>query len=322
MQITKVVSLAILLTSSGNIFANLTSDQAAAKDKGIELYNQYKVAEPELRIAATAGDSEAQYYLANEIKNSKQYITPEAYEWYEKSANQGNFYAMFQLARGDNLCKAMTKCESGSKTPRDWLNKLISTATPFALQGNGEAMEMLYYATGKLEWLEKAAAVNYAPAQRILANYYEDGNGYFIIPGSRKKTINALLKSSAENGNPKAMMSYFAELRAQNSLVEAGHWLEKAAETGYEEAVFNYGYFLAVEPKTVGIDKDIVKGYALISLLKELNGGGDVQTYVDRTLPEILSQMTEDQIVKGDEMAKNWKSSHPPLSFFPEKLGY
>ncbi len=57
--------------------AGLTPDQEIAKTTGIALFNQYKAisAVPHLKIAAQAGDHEAQYYLGEAIRNNKRYIT-------------------------------------------------------------------------------------------------------------------------------------------------------------------------------------------------------------------------------------------------------
>lgn len=54
----RVVFVSMLLSGVA-LAAQLTSEQQAAKEKGITLYNQYKDAEPYLRIAAEAGDREA-----------------------------------------------------------------------------------------------------------------------------------------------------------------------------------------------------------------------------------------------------------------------
>ena len=318
----KLIFLYLCLVSTC-CFAKLTQNEEHAKTEGIILYNQYKVAAPQLLIAANAGDSEAQFYLGNEIRNSKKYITPEAIKWYTASADQGNYYAMFQLSRLDSdLCKITKTCNSDNRTASDWFKTLIDTLKPLADKGDGDAMAVLYNATGKMEWLERSAEANSPQGQWMLANLYQDGKGTFFIPGSREKAVNELLKSASENGNPKAMLRYFGKLRAQKSLLEARRWLEQAAETGYANAVYNYGYFLAVEPDALGFKRDLIKGYALISTLKTLNGGGNMQQDVNDTIPEITSQMTSEQISEGKLVAEKWEASHPALSFFPDKLTY
>lgn len=51
-----IVGLACLLSCIITHASTLTHAQQIAKENGITLYNQYKTAEPELRIAAEAGD--------------------------------------------------------------------------------------------------------------------------------------------------------------------------------------------------------------------------------------------------------------------------
>lgn len=323
LTISKLLTFLFLLTAAVSAMARPTAAEEAAKKEGITLYNQYKPATRQLLIAASAGDSDAQFYLGNAIRNSKKYITADAFKWYKASADQGNIYAMFQLARStDDLCATMKNCQTDKKTADDWFTTLIQTAKSLAENGDGEAMTILYNATGNIDWLKKASDVHYAPAQLKLANLYQDGEGYFLIPGSRKKAVNELLKLSAENGNPKAMMAYFGALREENRLEEARYWLRLAAETGYEEAVYNYGYVLGVDPSAVDIEENLTKGYALIKSLKVLDGGGNVQEYVNDALPQIVQKMSPEQLKEGDLLAEKWAATHPPLSFFPDKLTY
>jgi hypothetical protein len=60
----------------------------------------------------------------------------------------------------------------------------------------------------------------------------------------------------------------------------------------------------------------------LIYLLRELDGGGNIQSYIEHTLPEIAAKMIPKQIEQAKVFAQEWKATHPPLSFFPDKLGY
>ncbi len=65
-----------------------------------------------------------------------------------------------------------------------------------------------------------------------------------------------------------------------------------------------------------------MKGYGLISLLLELDGGGGAKEYAEDILPEIAAKMTPEQIEQAKTFAQEWKATHPPLSYFPEKLGF
>jgi len=47
-----------------------------------------------------------------------------------------------------------------------------------------------------------------------------------------------------------------------------------------------------------------------------------LKEYAEDILPDIASQMTAKQIEQAKAFAKEWKATHPPLSFFPPKLGF
>jgi len=62
MTIFKAMAVAIIIALPTCVSATLSSQQQSAKERGIMLFKQYKTAEPELRIAAEAGDAEAQFF--------------------------------------------------------------------------------------------------------------------------------------------------------------------------------------------------------------------------------------------------------------------
>jgi TPR repeat protein len=186
----KLIIGALLISAlSGNANAHLTPDEQAAKSRGILLFNQYKNAQPELRIAAEAGDAEAQFYLAERLRKEKQFMTAEAQKWYEESANQNNVYAMIQLGRsGDNLCVNMGNCPESTKTPAQWLKGALDLTKPVAESGDPEAMYLMYELTLKDEWLEKSANSGYALAQYWMAIGTRQGDGFFL-PWKRHEAI-------------------------------------------------------------------------------------------------------------------------------------
>jgi TPR repeat protein len=313
--------MALAITAQGAV--NLTASQQSAKEKGITLYNQYKSSEPELRIAAEAGDAEAQFYLAEELRQKSQYITPEATKWYEAASAQGNLYAMLRLARSQgDLCATMNNCSPGKKTPAEWLKQARELAASKASKGDAEAAYVMYLATAELEWLEKSAESGYALGQWLLATRYKEGDGSFLLPWKRAEAVERWAKESAAGGNPKGMMEYAAILFEKGDSEGFRHWNEQAALVGYATTVYGYGSDLAHEPDTYGFPYDVVKGYALIYLLKELDGGGGMDANVNDKLPKIAKKMTPEQIDEAKKFAKEWKNTHPPLSFYPDKLGY
>ncbi|WP_417663559.1 tetratricopeptide repeat protein [Pseudomonas sp.] len=328
MFLKKIISAAALMLVVVNMaYAQLDPEQQAAKERGITLFNQYKPAYSDLLIAAEAGDSEAQYYLAEDIRLEHRYVTKEAAKWYIAAANQGDYYAMFRLSDTDSdLCKIMNNCPKGSKSAADWTRLLWKTAEPLAKAGDGEAMMIMYNSTGEMEWLKKSAEAGYARAQLSLANRYLEGEGFFL-PWNRSAAVKKWLKASSEGGNPKGMMQYADTLYNDGhakgkDIEEVRHWMAEASKLGYVSAISSYGAYLAHEPDAIGYPLDRVKGYGLLSLLRVLDGGGNIQVYLDDVMPEIAAKMTPEELEQAKVFAEEWEKAHPPVSFFPDKLGF
>jgi TPR repeat protein len=178
----------------------------------------------------------------------------------------------------------------------------------------------MYEITLDHEWLEKSANAGYPLAQYWMAVSERQGRGFFLIPGKREESVRNWLKLSSEGGYSKAMNSYLEILYREGDMESVRHWLEIAAETGDQEAVSNYGAYISHTPDKVGYPLDVVKGYAIFTLLKELNGNGGVEEYADQKIEEIAEKMTPEQIEQSKTVAQEWKATHPPLSFFPDKL--
>lgn len=317
------VSVFLVWTFSQSTYAGLAPDAQRAKQRGIELFNQYRAAEPDLRIAAEAGDSEAQYYLAEALRKKNRFINFEASKWYEAAAEQGHYYAMIRLGRsGEDLCAVMDNCTKGRKTPAEWLEHAFNLAKPLAEKDDAEAMYVMYHITGDMDWLVRSAEAGHSIAQYWMAVFTREGHGFFWLPWERSKVVEKWAKASADGGYPRGMMVYVSVLFEKGDMNGARYWTEKAAEAGYQSAVGEYGAYLGHEPDQFGYPLDLVKGYAMILQLRPLDGGGDVQVFVNEMIPLMSARMTPDQIEKAESLAKEWKATHPPVSFFPHELGW
>ncbi len=312
-----------LILYSGHLLALPLSEVGSVKQAGMALYYQYKMnsAITNLTLAAEAGDAESQYFLAESIRNTNRAMNEDAYRWYVLSASQNNIYAMIQLGRvGDDTSLAIGKCSGSLNTQNLWLQKALELTKPTADRGNPEALYLMYEITLNKEWLERSASAGYALAQYWMAVGVKQGDGVYL-PWRRHDAVRNWLRQAAEGGYPPAMMDYAASIyEDEGDLSVARHWIIQAAEHGYKSGVSSYGAYSAHVPSLYNFPLDLVKGYALTSLLTELDGGGDVQVYVNEVLPEIAQKMTPEQISEAKKFAENWKATHPPLSFFPDKL--
>jgi TPR repeat protein len=320
-----IIACFIVLLSTRLCANQLTPEQMAAKEQGIALFNQHKAisAEPYLSIAAEAGDRESQFYLGKAIQFNKRYMTAEAKKWYAAAAEQGDLYAMFQLYASDSdLCHAMHNCPPDTRTSQDWKNLIIKTAEPLASHGDGEAMYILFLTTKNLDWLEKSADAGFPFGQYWLAEKYEDGRGFFFPPWQRSERVMELYKEAAQGGYPPAMYGYAVRLVSKGDPDGARSWLMKCAETGYESGLSDYAYSLSTPDNRWGIPTDYVKSYALMALMLELNGGGNVLVFINGELPRIAKHLTSEQLEEAKKIGEEWKATHPPLSFYPQKLGF
>jgi TPR repeat protein len=317
----KILSLFLAFFFSAPLLAQLSTEQIQEKSEGIVLFNQYRIAAPLLTPAAEAGDPEAQYFLAEEIRSLKQYLSPEAVKWFEASAQQGNVYAMIQLGRsGADLCTQMKNCQSGDTSPSEWIAKAKETTAPKAASGNSEALYLMYELTGDRDWLKKSAEAGFALSQYWMGIQERQGEGFFLLPGQRESSVEHWMKAAAESGYPKAMMAYGAILARKGDIEGYKTWSVKAAEAGFADAVLGYACDSAHEPDEYGYPLDLVKAYGLMSLLAELDGGGGMQINVKDIFPKIIAKMSPEQINLGKKFAVAWRANHPPLSFFPDKL--
>jgi len=320
---TKLLTWPLLIALFSWSEPSLAADSTPEKVSGLVLYNQLRInaATQQLQIESNDGNSDSQYYLAEIIRKKSRYMAPEAQHWYEKAAEKNNIYAMIQLGRHKNdFCEKIGNCPPFKKTQAEWFAQAKGLVLPKAQEGDPESLYLMYEITLNREWLEKSANAGYPLAQYWMAVSERQGEGYFFIPGGRDASVRRWLLLSSEGDNPKAMMEYLETLYVKGEMESTRHWLEVAAATGEQSALSNYGAYISHTPDKVGYPLDLVKGYAIFSLLKELGDSGGVQDYVDRKIEKIAEKMTPQQIEQSKIVAQEWKATHPPISFFPEKL--
>ncbi|MGE1091584.1 sel1 repeat family protein [Pseudomonas zeae] len=303
--------------------AQLTEQQSEARNKGIALYHQsaWSSSQPFLRTAAEAGDVKSQYFLGEAIRLSNRYMTEEARKWYEAAANQDDLYAMLRISSKDDLCHEVGTCVE--KSGETWREKAIKIAFKRAAAGDTEAMVVLFTAKQGLEWLEKAAELGDNFAQQLLASAYQNGQGSFLIPGSREKAVKKWFKASAEGGYPPGMYLYANYLYEHDGKKEEiGNWLKKTAEAGHIDALGSYALNIAHLPNSYDFPLDLVKAYGFTYLITQLQGGGAAPREAKISLPEIAEKMKPEEIEMGISFAKEWEKTHPPLSYFDPIYGY
>lgn len=315
------IGLVFALASISAAFAQLTPEQQAARDKGLELYQQHmgeSAIEP-LRIAAEAGDKTAQYYLGETLRLNGMFMTAEARKWYEAAAEQGDLFSMLRLSDSSDLCRELGTCALNGA---EWREKALELAYERADRGDTQAMHALFNANQGIGWLEKAAEGGDGSAQRLLAGLYGDGEGWFFLPGSREEAIDKWLKASAEGGFPVGMMHYAGALYEKGNYAAAFQWRKNAAEAGFINGVFAYAKDLLNEKGVFDIKPEPIKSYALFYLITQLKGGGGSSEYAQWELDELSKKLSPEQIEQAKKIAAEWEKTHPPLSYFVPVYGF
>jgi len=314
-----------LATVAYPVWAQLTPEQHSAKEKGIALYRMEfdQEAAQSLEFAAQADDPEAQYYLGEIERQKTMFMSRVAQYWYEKSAAQGDVYAMLRLATADNtVCELLEDCLSSGKTPQQWANIARDLARRGAAQGDGEAMFQLYLLTSDFDWLVKSAESGYPEGQNLLGLYYQEGKGFFLTLGKREREIERLFRAAAMAGYAPAMGNLSGLLLAKDQLDELGYWIGAAAKLGHYDAMTSYAAWTAHMPNKVNYPLDMVKAYGLTLLLAQADPGTWRKTYGEKALDKLSAVMSAEQIEAGKAFAEEWKETHPPLSRFLPKYGY
>lgn len=178
----------------------------------------------------------------------------------------------------------------------------------------------MYSVTGELSWLEKAAEAGSADDQDLLAHLYKEGEGWFLWPGARQEAVDKWFKAAAEGGYPPAMMKMFEICATRGDFKSAREWLKKAVETGIVDAVSTYGANLVHMPDQMGFPLDKVKGYAYLWLVAEIRPEDD--DFERDLIKAIEPTMSAGEVMQAKAYAAEWKTTHPPLSYFDPRFGF
>lgn len=274
-----------------------------ATTTGLQSYNlgEFRYAKNFLLIAATTGNRDVQYALAEVIRQGAGWVTEEAKGWYQQAADQNHVYALMRL--GDEVSLKKARILADANTDR------------------AEGMLQIYELTKDIEWLRKSAAAGSAEAKYILAYQYSSDEK--LIPDSteRDTQITNLLKQASVAGLPKAMSWYSNRPSVQNDLPTRRQWVEKRAELNDVNGLVDYAYALTHMSadddgvdRAYGFEKDVVKAYALLWLVVETTRDFKRHAEISRNLIALEKDLTAADVVKAKELAQQWKMSHPPMS--------
>lgn len=238
---------------------------AVAQDSGSILGNIGRARE--LAVAANSGNAAAQADLGWSLANQQKY--DEAFQWFQKSASQGNAKGLYGLGwcydtgagvKVDYKVAWDLYVESASKGFPDAQFYLAGAY----LQGvDLSGLHIDKNPARGVEWLSTAATGGLAIAQKTLGDCYKIGNGV------RQSYIDAIewYRKAADNGYAPAFTSLGARYLNGEGVAEdfnqALYWFRKAAAAG-EDVDLLMGksyYFLGERGKAISFfEKTRIKG--------------------------------------------------------------
>ncbi|MCF6322266.1 MAG: peptidoglycan-binding protein [Rhizobiaceae bacterium] len=151
-----------------------------------------------------------------------------------------------------------------------------------------------------LQWYQRSADAQFAPAQYRLGNFYEKGHG---VTSDVNKAA-TWYKRSAEQGNALAMhnlavINAMGVLEGGANMTEAAVWFKKAADHGVKDSQVNLGIVYA---KAMGVDADLVEAYKWFAIAAN---GGDKDAAQKRDT--VAKQLRPDQLVKARGEVELWR---------------
>lgn len=314
---------ALILIALGT-FSTLgySAQEDAEFNIGFTLYNQndWINSQDHLRAAAEAGNSEAQYYLAEALRLSNRYMTEESQHWYTAAAEQDDLFAMIRLLDNDDLCGMLQ--ENCKKDRMYWKKRAQSLAQEQAASGNNVAMHAMYYLSGNRDWLIKAAnAGNYEAEYFLVDLMLSDTRDKKTGRSTLQPEAEKYLKASAEGGNPKAMSLYATILNENGEYKESRKWLEKCLLTSHNNCVLLLEHIhkqLYTDFNNLGYKPDKSIAYGLLLFRRDALGKAKTSSMFDT----FEDELTAEQKAEGEKFFHEWKKTHPPLSFHVPKLGF
>ncbi|HIF9265904.1 TPA: tetratricopeptide repeat protein [Photobacterium damselae] len=273
------------------------------------LVDQYKIkqGQPYLKYAADKGNAEAALAYSRSFKTNIMVQSPKEHEYAVKAAKLGSDDAKFALSFSRNVFgdRGLYRAEQ------------IKALKDRAKQGDAKAMyrlSLLYSGSEETEWKEKAAEHGDANAQYELGRSYEVGDGWFFIPGKRKKEVKRLYKASAEQGNFRGMVGYASIIYDEGNKEEALDIWIKMADTGDATSIrFLAARYLHMVPQITYPEKDEVLGAAYSKIYLDSMGTDKKQSlyeiYKENYL-EVMSHLSEAQKKQVNDFAADYLKTH------------
>ncbi|MEM7289330.1 MAG: hypothetical protein AAF412_02975 [Pseudomonadota bacterium] len=165
------------------------------------------------------------------------------------------------------------------------------------MEGHGTEKDMAKASV----WMERSAALGFAPAQYLIGNFHEKGIG---VAQDREQAL-GWYEKAAQNGNIVAMHN-LAVLHAtpdgasgEPDMQSAFGWFKEAAEFGVRDSQVNLGIFYT---KGVGTEVDLMEAYRWFTIAAK---AGDRDADSKRDV--IIEALRPDQLETAKSLVVGWE---------------
>nr|WP_279010095.1 hypothetical protein [Aeromonas jandaei] len=318
-------------------FANAAADKVATAD---ELYQQAVVPYEQgwrkgvdLMIqAADLGSEQAQCWIAKSAVDSVWVWSDMSYKYFKMAADQSALCGLLALSVDEEGGIAIMRPKAflvdgiSVNTYKERFDAALSLGIS---KNNIEALKLKGFLSDnkneECKWFEKAANFNDADAQFRLANKIKSGCGWYVIPGSREKSVRYWTEQAANHGNPRAMEKMAGYAREELDFPMMFSWLEKAANTGNFNSVrlissylMGGNEFTVIVPENM---RDNVKAYGwLYTIVQQLPEDKSDISYAATLddMAKLEKVLSPEELNKAKSWANEWMKMHQIRSYFLE----
>ena len=157
-----------------------------------------------------------------------------------------------------------------------------------------------------------AAENGNAKAMRTLALSIKDGDGWYLIPGSRKRAVREWMEKSAEAGNPLAMLD-LGRMYYDEDKKESEEWYKKAVDKGFFQALGSLAsaYDHLDKKYKIKFEYNPKKAYELLyPILMKIGSDSPYYQMAKDELAQLDNILSKEEIKEAKKNAEAWMKTH------------
>lgn len=280
--------------------------------KGVLLSEQWQpAADKYIKKAADLGNTKAMCLWAEMNKPSMFMHTEESVKYYKKAKKGGDLCGYAALLTSNDVEEAIQ-----GTTPKNVEDEFLEVAKKKAEQGDTDALFRLSTFTldtsDSLHYMEMAAENGNAKAMRTLALSIKDGDGWYLIPGSRKRAVREWMEKSGEAGNPLAMLD-LGRMYYDEDKKESEEWYKKAVDKGFFQALGSLAsaYDHLDKKYKIKFEYNPKKAYELLyPILMKIGSDSPYYQMAKDELAQLDNILSKEEIKEAKKNAEAWMKTH------------